>query len=121
VTPPSFARVAFSWRRGDRTGAALALPTETLTARAGPFVATPSLDCTTMPPGAARYELLLWGHWDLDDEAFASTWFARESADTSYEMPERVYGLAALARAVIDVSVQRDGALDRVVFAVDRE
>jgi hypothetical protein len=121
LPPPPFARISFSWRRGEHTAGELALPPEPIATRAGPFVANPTLDCTVMPPGASRYDLLLWGRWELDDAAFGEQWFVRESADTSYDMPERVYGLAALARAVIDLSVRREGALDRVTFAVERE
>ena len=45
----------------------------------------------------------------------------RESGETSYESPEKVFGLADLARTVVTAGVARDGLLDRVTLVVQRQ
>jgi len=63
----------------------------------------------------------LHAQWTVDPAALAREWFSTESAATSYEEPEKVFGLADLARAVITAGVQREGFLDRVTLRVRRE
>ena len=74
-----------------------------------------------LPQGRFQYDLGLWARWTVDPAALAREWFVREGGETSFESPEKVFGLADLARAVVTAGVAREGLLDRVTLSVQRE
>jgi hypothetical protein len=74
-----------------------------------------------LPQGRFQYDLGLSARWTVDAAALAREWFSTESGDTSYETPEKVFGLADLARAVVTAGVAREGLLDRVSLVVQRQ
>ncbi len=121
IPPPSFARIDLGWRLLSPPRSEILVPREPLHPTPGPFAVATGMDCTVLAAGDYSYDLGLGARWTVDDGSLASEWFARESADTSYEMPERVYGLADLSRAVITAGVSREGVLDRVQLRVHRE
>jgi hypothetical protein len=124
LPPPPFARIELGWQLLARpprsTASELLVPREPMRPAAGPFVVHTGIDCTVLPAGTYRYDMGLAARWTVDPAALAQEWYTRESAETSYEMPERVFGLADLARAVVTAGVQRAGVLDRVVLQVQR-
>lgn len=121
LPPPRFANVALGWRMISRPSNELLVPREAIAAQQGPFVAFTGIDCTVIPQGEFTYVMGLHAQWTVDPAALAREWFSTESAATSYEEPEKVFGLADLARAVITAGVQREGFLDRVTLRVRRE
>ncbi len=118
--PPPFARIELAWRLLSRPANELLVPREPLPL-AGAFTALTGIDCTVLPQGRFQYDLGLAARWTVDPAALAREWFTRESGDTSYETPEKVFGLADLARAVVTAGVERSGLLDRVSLVVQRE
>ncbi len=120
IAPPPFARIALGWRLLSRPANELLVPREAVPMR-GPFTALTGIDCTVLPQGRFQYDLGLAAAWTVDPNALAQAWFTRESGDTSYETPEKVFGLADLARAVVTAGVTREGLLDRVSLVVDRQ
>jgi hypothetical protein len=119
--PPPWARIDLGWRLLTPPAGELLVPREPLRAAPGAFQVYTGLDCTVLNAGRYSYDLALWARWTVDDAALSQQWFSRESADTSYEMPERMFGLADLARSVVTAGVQREGALDRVTLRLRRE
>ena len=87
---------------------------------AGPWVMNTGVNCTQLAAGEHRYPLTLAARWTVDEAALQREWFMQESGDTSFETPERVFGLADLARAVITAGVNRAGPLDRLTLRVTR-
>jgi hypothetical protein len=120
LAPPPFARVDLAWRLLSRPANELLVPREPLP-RAGGFTALAGIDCTVLPQGRFQYDLGLSARWTVDAAALAREWFSTESGDTSYETPEKVFGLADLARAVVTAGVAREGLLDRVSLVVQRQ
>lgn len=120
LPPPPFATVTIAWRDVVANGPEFLLPREPLRAVPGGFTALTGIDCTVLPPGDRVYDFGIAARWDVNPAAMATQWFSLESAETSYEMPERVFGLADLARSVITAGVQRQGLLDRVQLRVRR-
>ncbi len=119
VPPPIFAHIDLAWRLLSAPRDEVLVPREPMAT--GPFAVTTGIDCTVLAAGDYVYDLGLDARWTVDDGALGQQWFIRESADTSYEMPERVYGLADLAHAVVTEGVDREGILDRVQLRVRRE
>lgn len=120
LPPPPFARVELAWRLLSRPSNELLVPREPLP-RGGGFRALTGIDCTVLPEGRFQYDMGLWARWTVDPGALSREWFIAESGDTSYETPERVFGLADLARTVVTAGVQREGLLDRVSLVVQRQ
>ncbi|MBI5518112.1 MAG: hypothetical protein HY909_30355 [Deltaproteobacteria bacterium] len=120
-TPPPWARIELGWRLLTPPAGELLVPREALRPVPGAFQAYTGLDCTVLNAGRYSYDLALWARWSVDDAALAQQWFSRESADTSFETPERVFGLADLARSVVSAGVTREGALDRVALRLNRD
>ncbi|MBL8603456.1 MAG: hypothetical protein JNK72_16145 [Myxococcales bacterium] len=124
LPPPPFAHIALGWRLLARppqgNAGELLVPREALRPVPEPFVAHTGIDCTVLPAGTFAYTMGITARWTVDPTGFNAQWFARESAETSYEMPERVFGLADLARAVITAGVNREGTLDQLTLRVER-
>lgn len=120
LPPPPFARVELGWRLLSQPANELLVPREALP-RGGAFRAFTGIDCTVLPQGRFQYDLGLSARWTVDPAALAREWFSTESGDTSFETPERVFGLADLARAVVTAGVNREGLLDRVALVVQRQ
>ncbi|MFO0649060.1 MAG: hypothetical protein U0326_22655 [Polyangiales bacterium] len=120
LPPPPFARVELGWRLLSQPANELLVPRDALP-RAGAFRTFTGIDCTVLPQGRFQYDMGLQARWTVDPTALAREWFSTESGDTSYETPERVFGLADLARAVVTAGVQREGLLDRVTLVVQRQ
>ena len=112
--------MTLQWRNVAQNGQEFLLPREPLRAAPGGFTALTGIDCTVLPPGDVTYDFGIGARWDVNPAAMATQWFSVESADTSYEMPERVFGLADLARSVVTAGVRREGLLDRVLLRVHR-
>jgi hypothetical protein len=87
---------------------------------AGAWVMNTGVNCTQLAAGEHRYPFTLAARWTVDEAALQREWFMQESGDTSFETPERVFGLADLARAVITAGVNRAGPLDRLTLRVTR-
>lgn len=121
ITPPPFARIELGWRLTSRAAPEFLVPREPMRVAPGNFVVNTGEDCTVIPVGDYAYELGLHARWTVDPNALAGEWYMRESSDTSFEMPERMYGLGDLARAVVTAGVSREGFLDRVTVRVHRE
>lgn len=120
MPPPRFARVAMGWQVPAPLPSELAAPREAMRPVEGPWTVFTGIDCTRMSAGEHRYPLALVARWTVDPAALQSEWFVQESGDTSYETPERVFGLADLARSVITAGVNRAGVLDRLTLRVTR-
>lgn len=120
LPPPPFARVAMGWQVPSPVPAALTVPREAMRPVAGPWTITTGVNCTQLSAGSHAYPMVLAARWSVDDAALRREWFMRESGETSFETPERVFGLADLARAVITAGVNRAGALDRLTLRVTR-
>lgn len=121
LPPPPFARVELSWRLLSRPATELLVPREPVATAAGPLVARTGIDCTVLPQGRFQYDLGLAARWTVDPAALGREWFVRESGETSFESPEKVFGLADLARTVVTAGVAREGLLDRVTLLVQRD
>ncbi|MFO0603882.1 MAG: hypothetical protein U0324_11950 [Polyangiales bacterium] len=121
LPPPPFARVELGWRLLSRPATELLVPREPVAPAAGTLVARTGIDCTVLPQGRFQYDLGLWARWTVDPAMLAHEWFVREGGETSFESPEKVFGLADLARAVVTAGVAREGLLDRVTLSVQRE
>lgn len=121
LPPPPFARVELGWRLLSRPAAELLVPREPVPARGGALVARTGIDCTVLPQGRFQYDLGITARWTVDPGALAQEWFVREGGETSFESPEKVFGLADLARAVVTAGVAREGLLDRVTLVVQRQ
>src|SRR5581483_9525189 len=118
IPPPAFARIDLGWRLISPPRGEVLVPRETMRSVPGPFAVATGIDCTVLAAGDYVYDMGLDARWTVDDTALAREWFVQESADTSYGMPERVYGLADLSRAVVTAGVNREGLLDRVQLRV---
>jgi hypothetical protein len=121
LPPPPFADVRFEWRRESPPARGLNLVPSAIRAAPGPFEGIFEVDCTGLPAGRFRYTWSVFGQWQLSDAAAQREWWTLESAPNSYEMPERIFGLADMARNVAGAGVQRAGALARVTFDLTRE
>jgi hypothetical protein len=121
LPPPPFAQVTLSWRLLSRPANEILVPREPLPPTAGPLLARTGIDCTVLPQGRFQYELGLAARWTVHPAALSQEWFVRDSGETSFESPEKVFGLADLARAVVTTGVAREGLLDRVTLSVQRE
>ena len=121
LPPPSFADVRFEWRREPPAARGVTLAPSAIRAAPGPFEGVFDVDCTGLPAGRFRYTWAVWGQWQLSEQAAQREWWFTESAPNSYEMPERVFGLADMGRNVAGAGVQRAGALSRVTFELTRE
>ena len=95
-------------------------PREVMRPAQGPWTIHTGVNCTQLPAGEHRYPMVLHARWSVDDAALRGEWFMVESGETSFETPERVFGLADLARAVVTAGVNRAGALDRLTLRVVR-
>lgn len=120
LPPPRFARVSMGWQVPSPTPSALMVPREAMRPVEGPWAITTGVNCTQLNAGLHAYPLTLAARWTVDDAALSREWFIRESGETSFETPERVFGLADLARAVITAGVNRAGPLDRMNLRVTR-
>jgi hypothetical protein len=121
LAPPTFADVRFEWRRESAAARGLSLAPSSLRASPGPLEGVFTVDCTGLPAGRFRYTYMIHGQWALSDEAAQREWWMSEGAANSYEMPERVFGLAEMGRSVAGAGVARAGALARVTFELTRE
>lgn len=121
LPPPPFADVRFEWRRESPPARGINLVPSAIRAAPGPFEGVFEVDCTGLPAGRFRYTWSVFGQWQLSDAAAQREWWTLESAPNSYEMPERIFGLADMARNVAGAGVQRAGALARVTFELTRE
>lgn len=121
MAPPPFADVRFDWRRETPAARGVALAPSAIRAAPGAFDGVFDVDCTGLPAGRFRYTWSVFGHWQLSEQAAQREWWTTESAENSYEMPERVFGLADMARNVAGAGVARSGALARVTFELTRE
>jgi hypothetical protein len=121
LQPPPFAQVSLAWRLLSRPANEVLVPREALTANAGSFTALAGIDCTVLPQGRFQYDFGIHARWAVDSNQLMREWFSQESGDTSYETPERVFGLADLARTVVTAGVTREGVLDRVSLVVQRD
>lgn len=120
LPPPRFARVGIGWQVPAPVPASLMVPREPMRPVAGAWVMNTGVNCTQLAAGEHRYPLTLAARWTVDEAALQREWFMQESGDTSFETPERVFGLADLARAVITAGVNRAGPLDRITLRVTR-
>jgi hypothetical protein len=121
IAPPPFADVRLEWRRETPAARGIALIPSTIRAAPGPFEGVFEVDCSGLPAGRFRYTWSVFGQWRLNEQAAQREWWSLESAENSYEMPERVFGLADLARNVAGAGVARAGVLTRVTFELTRE
>jgi hypothetical protein len=121
LPPPTFADVRMSWRRESPTARGVALPSTVMRASPGAIEGVFDVDCTGLPAGRFRHTYTVFGSWSLNAAAASREWWSNESADNSYEMPERVFGLAEMARNVAGAGIARAGVLARVTFELTRE
>ena len=119
LAPPAFATVSLRWRAAVASPW-FALPTQPLRPVPGPFEALAVVDCRALPAGVRDAAFSLHGEWRVDPSALARQWFVAESADTSFESPEKVFGLADLAGAVVAAGVDRRGDLVRASLHLTR-
>lgn len=118
--PPSIASVSLTWRSPNPLDPFFLMPREPMRPVPGPFTARTGIDCRQLPPGTREYHFGLHGQWRVDPAAMAAEWYMTGSAETSFDSPEKVFGLADLARTVIAAGVNRQGYLDRVTLRVTR-
>lgn len=123
LPPPSFADVRFEWRREGAGARGISLPAASAALRASPgaFEGVFDVDCTGLPAGRFRYQWNIFGQWSLNMDAASREWWSQESATNSYEMPERIFGLAEMAQSIAGYGVARSGALTHVTFELTRE
>ncbi len=123
MPPPAFADVRFEWRRESATARGISLPPANSALRASPgaFEGVFDVDCTGLPAGRFRYQWNIFGQWSLNTDAASREWWTQESATNSYEMPERVFGLAEMAQSIAGYGVARSGPLAHVTFELTRE
>jgi hypothetical protein len=123
LAPPPFADVRFEWRREGTAarGIALSPANSVLRASPGAFEGVFDVDCTGLPAGRFRYQWNVFGQWTLNTDAAGREWWTTESATNSYEMPERVFGLAEMAQSIAGYGVARSGPLTHVTFDLTRE
>lgn len=121
LPPPPVARVALTWQSPTPLDGFFLMPREVMNTTPGPFTVRTGIDCRQLPPGTRDYNFGLFGQWTVNPAVLASGWYTTGSAETSYDSPEKVFGLADLARAVITAGVNRQGYLDRVTLRVTRQ
>lgn len=119
LPPPPFANVSITWRPAGPQSSGFALPTAHPLA-AGPFESTATVDCRTLAAGSIEHRMGLWAEWSINPAPLSLQWFMRDGAATSYEMPEKIFGFAELARSVVEEGVSRRGWLDQVSVTVTR-
>lgn len=121
MPPPPIATVSLTWQSPTPLDSFFLMPREAMRTLPGPFTVRTGIDCRQLPPGTRDYNFGLYGRWTVNPAAMASEWFTTGSAETSYDSPEKVFGLADLARTVIAAGVNRQGYLDRVTLRVTRQ
>ncbi|MDO9022759.1 MAG: hypothetical protein Q8S73_16325 [Deltaproteobacteria bacterium] len=121
MPPPPIATVSLTWQSPTPLDGFFLMPREPMRTLPGPFTVRTGIDCRQLPPGTRDYNFGLFGRWTVNPAALASAWFTTGSAETSYDSPEKVFGLADLARTVIAAGVNRQGYLDRVTLRVTRQ
>lgn len=120
MPPPSIATVSLTWQSPTPLDGFFLMPREPMRTVPGPFTVRTGIDCRQLPPGTRDYPFGLFGRWTVNPAALAAEWYTTGSAETSYDSPEKVFGLADLARTVIAAGVNRQGYLDRVTLRVTR-
>ncbi len=129
LAPPRFVEVTAAWRLSGPAaeGATLVSPREAVrvwpaagAAPGSPFPATWRVDCRRIAPGTHEHRFGVHVAWRLDDSALAAEWYMRESAETSYESPERVFRLRQMVLPVLQTSTARRGWLDQWVLRLTR-
>ncbi len=121
LPPPPIAQVSLTWQSPAPLDSFFLMPREVMNTTAGPFTVRTGIDCRQLPPGTRDYNFGLFGRWTVNPATLASEWYTTGSAETSYDSPEKVFGLADLARTVIAAGVNRQGYLDRVTLRVTRQ
>ncbi len=121
MPPPPIAAVTLSWQSPAPLDGFFLMPREPMRTLPGPFTVRTGIDCRQLPPGTRDYAFGLFGQWTVNPAVMAAEWFTTGSAETSYDSPEKVFGLADLARTVIAAGINRQGYLDRVTLRVTRQ
>ena len=130
VPPPPFVQVTASWRLSGAAaeGATLVSPRDPVrvwpppsgAAPRSPFPATWRVDCRQLAPGMHEHRFGVHVAWQLDERALAAEWYMRESADTAYEAPEKVFRLRQMVQPSITAATNRRGWLDQWVLRLTR-
>jgi len=113
---PPYVAVTPGWRVVSGTGGWLR-PTP----RPGSLDLDVEVDCRRLPQGSHQQTLGVYVQWTRDAARMAQEWFMRESVETSYEAPERVYRLREMVGPPIVAATERRGWLDRLHVTVTRE
>ncbi|MFO0608811.1 MAG: hypothetical protein U0324_36930 [Polyangiales bacterium] len=129
VAPPRFVEVTAAWRLSGPAaeGATLVSPREPVRvwpaagpAPGSPFPAMWRIDCRRLAPGMHEHRFGVHVAWRLDESVLASEWYMRESADTSYDSPERVFRLRQMVLPALQTATARRGWLDQWVLRLTR-
>lgn len=116
ATHPSFVDVVPSWRVEGAPE-----PWLTVTPQPGTLDLTASVDCRRLPQGSHTQTLGLYVEWQRNEARIAQEWFWRDSVETSYEAPEKVYRLRELVMPPLMVATDRRGWLDHLRVTITRE
>lgn len=116
VLIPGYVDVVPSWRVASGAGAWLRPTT-----RPGSLDLDVTVDCRRLPQGTHRQTLGVFVEWRRNEARLASEWFIRESVETSYEAPERVYRLREIALPPVTAATSRQGWLEHLHVSVTRE
>ncbi len=113
---PSYINVVPSWR--VVSGEATLLRPQ---ARPGTLDLDVGVDCRRLTQGLHTERLGVYVEWSRNPARLAQEWFVRDSVETSYEAPERVYRLREMAMPPIVAATDRRGWLDQLQVSITRE
>lgn len=112
---PSYVDVVPSWRVVSGAGAWL----HPVPQRAGLGLDL-AVNCRQLPQGTHTQTLGIYVEWRRNAQ-FSQEWFIRESAETSYEAPERSFRLREMVTPPIAAATDRRGWLDQLHVSITRE